>query len=205
MLLLYSIAIGLVVGKLAGGSLAALAEVRLHWMGLALVGLVGQLVLFSGPVAQGIGTYGPALYVASTLMVLAALLRNVRQPGIALLAVGAALNLVAILSNGGYMPSAAAAWAGLNGVATVPATGYTNSLLINAGTLFPFLGDVFYLPRPIPLANVFSIGDVTIAIGAVWFLVAAMRGRALGAQPASDSSQAPNQGHHPRPAAGDVR
>lgn len=178
MLLLYSICIGLLLGKLAGGSLAALGEVRLHWIGLALIGLLGQLVLFSGPVTARIGDAGPPLYVASTLMVLAALLRNARQPGFGLLGVGAFLNLIAIVANGGYMPSSPAAWAGLNGAAVVPATGYTNSMLINPGTMFPFLGDVFYLPHPIPLANVFSLGDVVIAVGAIWFLVAVMRGHA---------------------------
>jgi hypothetical protein len=34
------------------------------------------------------------------------------------------------------------------------------------------------LPHPFPFANIFSIGDVAIGIGAVIFLVAAMKGRA---------------------------
>ncbi len=45
-------------------------------------------------------------------------------------------------------------------------TTFTNSTLIHAGTALPFLGDVFALPRPIPLANVFSVGDVLIGVGA---------------------------------------
>jgi Family of unknown function (DUF5317) len=177
-LLLYSIVVGLLVGKLLGGSLSALSEVRIHWMGLALIGLLGQVVLFSDQVTARIGSAGPALYVGSTLLVLAALLRNLKLPGFAVISVGAFLNLIAILTNGGYMPSSPDAWAALNGVAQLPKTGYTNSALIGPNTPLPFLGDVFYLPHPIPFANVFSIGDVVIAIGAVWFLVAAMRGRA---------------------------
>ncbi len=96
MLLLYSIVIGLLLGKLLGGSISALASVRIHWMGLALIGLLGQVVLFSDQVTSRIGSAGPALYVASTLMVLAALLRNIRLPGLAVISVGAFLNLVAI-------------------------------------------------------------------------------------------------------------
>jgi hypothetical protein len=118
-------------------------------------------------------------------------LRNARLPGLALVAVGAFLNLVAIVANGGYMPSSPDAWAALNGVAQLPKEGYTNSAMIGQGTMFPFLGDIFYLPHPIPFANVFSIGDVIIAVGAVWFLVAAMRGRASSPTDASRGAPAP--------------
>jgi Family of unknown function (DUF5317) len=48
-------------------------------------------------------------------------------------------------------------------------------VLIGPDTLVPFLGDIFVWPRPLPLANVFSIGDAVIAVGAVLFLVEAMR------------------------------
>ena len=63
----------------------------------------------------------------------------------------------------------------LNGVAEVPTDAYTNSALMTAATSFPALGDIFVLPRPLPLANVFSLGDVLIAAGAVVFLVRQMR------------------------------
>ena len=52
---------------------------------------------------------------------------------------------------------------------------FSNSVLIGPDTSFPFLGDVFVWPRPLPLANVFSIGDAVIAVGAVVFLVDRMR------------------------------
>jgi hypothetical protein len=180
-LLLYSILFGLLLGKLLGGSVSALAGVRFHWMGLALIGLLGQVVLFSDQVTARIGAAGPALYIASTLMVLVSLLRNVELPGLEVISAGAFLNLLAIITNGGYMPSSPEAWMALNGVAQFPKEGYTNSALIGPSTPLPFLGDVFYLPHPIPFANVFSIGDVVIAVGAVWFLVQAMRGRATSA------------------------
>jgi hypothetical protein len=65
----------------------------------------------------------------------------------------------------------------LNGEAAIPAASYTNSALSDERTLLPWLGDVFVLPRPLPFANVFSIGDVLIGLGAVWFLVRAMHRR----------------------------
>jgi hypothetical protein len=176
MLLLYSIAAGLILGRLAGGRLDALTAVRFRLMPVALGGLLFQLVLFSAPVAERIGDAGPALYVASSLAVFVALLANLRLPGFWILAVGAGMNLVAIVANGGYMPSSPEAWMQLNGVAEVPTEAYSNSAIMTSATAFPALGDVFVFPRPLPLANVFSLGDALIAVGAVIFLVRQMRG-----------------------------
>ncbi|MEA2621261.1 MAG: hypothetical protein QOH61_171 [Chloroflexota bacterium] len=178
MLLLYFLAAGLILGRLAGGRVAGIGSVEFRWVPLAVGGLLVQVALFAQPVAARIGDMGPPLYVASTVAVLCALLRNVRLPGLAVVAVGAVLNLIAIVSNGGFMPSSPEAWAALNGVGVVPTADYSNSALIGPGTLFPFLGDVFYLPRPIPFANVFSIGDVLIGVGVAYLLVRAMQGRA---------------------------
>lgn len=177
MLLLYSIALGLIIGRIAGGRVRNLERVHFAWWPLALAGLLVQLVLFADPIQERIGAEGPAIYVASTLMVMAALLRNLRQPGLAILALGAGLNLTVVLANGGYMPSSAAAWLELTGTAAVPVAHYSNSVLIGPGTVLPFLGDIFVFPRPLPMATAFSIGDAFIALGAVTFLVTAMRSR----------------------------
>ena len=175
MLLLYSIGAGLLMGRLAGGRVRNLERIDFVWWQLALAGLLVQLIIFAGPVAERVGSWGPAVYVISTLAVMAALLRNLRYRGLAVIAVGAGLNLVAVIANGGAMPSAPEAWFSLTGVAALPVTHFTNSVLIGPDTLFPFLGDVFVWPQPLPLANVFSIGDAIIAVGAVVFLVDAMR------------------------------
>jgi Family of unknown function (DUF5317) len=108
-------------------------------------------------------------------VVFAALLRNLDLPGLPVAAFGAACNLLAIIANGGSMPSDPAAWRALTGVAEVPTTAFTNSSLMGPGTALPWLGDIFVLPRPIPLANVFSIGDVLIAIGIAWCVARSMR------------------------------
>ena len=68
-----------------------------------------------GPVSDRVGDLGPWIYVASTAMVLAFVLRNLRITGLPIVAIGAASNLAAIVANGGYMPAspeAAAAPAG---------------------------------------------------------------------------------------------
>lgn len=174
MLLLYAIVAGLLVGSVAGGRLSALSRLHIRWLWLAVGGLLFQFALFSPAVAERIGDPGPLLYVASTLVVFAVLLRNLGLPGLPVVALGAALNLLVIIGNGGYMPSDPSAWQALTGVAAVPTVDFTNSALIGPGTTLPWLGDVFLLPRPIPLANVFSIGDVLIAVGIAWCIARSM-------------------------------
>lgn len=188
MLLLYSIAAGLLIGRLLGGRVRNIEHVRFVWWQLALAGLVVQLILFADPVQERVGPEGPLIYVASTIAVLVALLRNVRQPGLAVVAAGAILNLLPILTNGGFMPSSPDVWLELTGIAAVPVAYYTNVALIGPETWFPFLGDIFLFPRPLPMATAFSLGDAIIAAGAVIFLVRAMRTTA----PSSSSPTAPS-------------
>ena len=175
MLLLYSIAAGLLAGRLLGGRVRNIEGVHFAWWQLALAGLAVQLVLFADPVQVRIGAAGPFIYVVSTLAVLAALLRNLRLPGLAVIAVGALLNLTAVLANGGYMPSSPDVWLELTGAAALPVSYYSNVVLIGPDTLLPFLGDIFLFPKPLPMATAFSIGDAVIAVGALAFLISAMR------------------------------
>ena len=59
----------------------------------------------------------------------------------------------------------------------LPKEGYSNSRLVEGTVLGP-LTDIFAMPTWIPLANVFSIGDALIGVGAAIAVVAAMHGRA---------------------------
>jgi hypothetical protein len=173
MFVLYAVPFALLVGRLVGGRLDGLAHLRFRWAPIAILGLAAQLVLFSGPVGAAVGPAAPGLYVASTAAVLAAVLRNVRVPGLAIVAVGAISNLAAILANGGYMPAdpGALALAGLE-----PDDAYSNSTVVSSPALRP-LTDVYAMPDAVPFANVFSIGDVLIGIGVFVAIVVAMRGQ----------------------------
>ncbi|HUG47824.1 MAG TPA: DUF5317 domain-containing protein [Candidatus Limnocylindria bacterium] len=175
MLLLYAVAAGLLIGLLLGGRVGALGAARFRWWPVALGGLVFQLFLFMPPLADIVGAVGPALYVGSTAIVLLALLLNLGQPGFRLIALGALLNFAVISLNGGQMPASPEAFAALTGLAAVPVDHFTNSQLIGPGTVLPWLGDIFLLPRPLPLANVFSVGDVLIGLGGAIFVVRCMR------------------------------
>ena len=184
MFILYAVLIGLVLGFVLGGRLSGLATVDFRWPWLAIGGFMVQLVLFADPVRSIVGDLGPPLYVVSTGAVLIAVIRNIRIPGMALVALGAGANLAAIVANGGFMPASEGAFAALGGGLN---SGYTNSSIVANPALEP-LTDTYSLPPWLPFANVFSIGDVLIAIGVAIVIVSAMRSwRAIGAgQPDPD-------------------
>jgi hypothetical protein len=183
--ILYAIPAGIVAGFLLGGHLDGLLGLRFRWAGLALTGLLVQVVLFTELGDQLAGPFGPAIYVGSTIAVLLALLRNVRLPGLAIAALGSVLNLAAILANGGYMPAdpGALATAGFSGPGD-----HTNSVVLAQPALQP-LTDIFAVPAGIPLANVFSVGDVLIAVGVAWAIAAAMRQPLAPPEPATAAKE----------------
>lgn len=175
--MLWAIPVGIVAGLLSRGSIDGLFELGFRWAPLAIAGLLVQVVLFTAVGDQLAGDLGPSIYVVSTLAVFVAVARNWRLTGMPIAAAGSLANLIAITANGGFMPAdpGALAMAGFTGPGD-----HTNSVVL-ADPAFRPLTDIFALPAGVPLANVFSIGDVLIGLGIVVAIVAAMRRRA--AQP----------------------
>ena len=174
MFVLYGVLAGIVVGLLLGGRPGRLADLHVRWAPLIVVGALVQVALFSEAISSRIGPLGPPIYVASMALVLVAVVRNVRIPGLAAVAAGAASNLAAIAANGGYMPASATAL----GVHAAGGGGYSNSVVLADPALAP-LTDIFALPAWLPAANVFSVGDVAIAVGIVVAIVVQMRSREI--------------------------
>ncbi|MGH2757046.1 MAG: DUF5317 family protein, partial [Actinomycetota bacterium] len=82
-----------------------------------------------------------------------------------LIGLGALSNFAAIVANGGVMPASAAAQSAA-GIAQEKGA-FVNSGVVEDPKLL-FLGDVFAIPESWPvLNNVFSVGDVLIALGAL--------------------------------------
>jgi hypothetical protein len=171
--ILYAVVAGIVIGLLTGGSASRLGDLHFRWAPLIAVGMAGQVLLFSTPLGGALGPAAPAVYVASNLAVLAAVWRNLAIPGLRLVLIGGASNLITIAANGGYMPVSAEAVAAMG---RLPKEGYSNSRLLDGVILGP-LTDIFAMPTWIPLANVFSIGDLLIGVGAAMAVLAAMHGR----------------------------
>jgi hypothetical protein len=178
--ILYAVIAGLVIGLVSGGSIARLGELKLAWAPVIVLGMAAQVLLFSTPIGDAIGPAAPAAYVASNLAVLAAVWRNIALPGLPLVLLGGASNLIAIGANGGFMPVSAEA---LVAIGRAPRDEYTNNRVAD-GVLFAPLTDLFAMPAWVPMANIFSIGDVLIGVGAAIAVVAAMHGRGPRISPA---------------------
>jgi hypothetical protein len=165
--LLPSLGLGVVLAWALGGRPSRLLDVpfRLGWAVFAALG--AQLLLF---LRLGID-YPPffldAAHVATYALLFAFAAANLRLVPLVPAFVGMALNATAIVANGGRMPVSprAAEAAGLaNDV------GARLNVSSEAHRLW-FLGDIFAIPPRLPLANVFSIGDLLIGIGMIAFVV----------------------------------
>jgi hypothetical protein len=146
--------------------LRRLAAVRLRHVELVWVALVTQIVLFEVLVSTlptpliEIGHY--ATYAACVGFIVL----NRQLPGAWLIALGTSSNLVAIAANGGSMPADAAAWRRAGKPPVSPEV-FENSRVVSDARL-GFLGDTFAIPAGWPFANVFSLGDVAIVLGATY-------------------------------------
>jgi hypothetical protein len=105
--------------------------------------------------------------------VLATLLRNLEQPWFPLIAIGAGLNLLAIVANGGLMPADPAALAAA-GLLDRSGAAFSNTAVMPRAA-FAFLGVNLGTPSWLPFANVVSIGDLLIGLGAAAWLAVTMR------------------------------
>jgi hypothetical protein len=174
-MLIVVVALAVVVGiPLLGGSLAALGQVRLRGRLLLAAGVAAQLGAAAAAAAYPALSRGFHLtsYAALALVLWA----NRALPRLWAVALGGGLNLVAIAANGGVMPASAAA---LRAAGLAGDDRFTSSAALPHPRL-AVLGDVFATPRWLPLANVFSVGDVILAIGLV-LVVHALARRPPGA------------------------
>jgi hypothetical protein len=163
MLILFACLLGLLTPLVVGGDLRRWGTIRLRAVWLPVGALLAQIVIIelvpdgSRPVLVGIHL---ATYVAAGVFIWV----NRSIPGLAIIGVGALLNGVTIAVNGGTLPASASA----ERLAGIRDTGG----FVNSGTLahpvLPWLGDVFAWPQPLPLANVFSVGDLLIVVG-TWY------------------------------------
>jgi len=161
---------GLALAPLFGGRLRRLGEVRLRSAGLFFAAIALQLAAF--PVSA-LPWHTPdnvavGLWLGSYALLALAAGRNLRLPGVPLVVIGMISNLSAILANGGHMPALPAA---------LRAAGHhflqsRNSIALSRPHL-GWLVDRWAAPPWVPYANVFSVGDILIAVGGFVFAFAA--------------------------------
>ena len=173
-MLLVLTAIALVISvPLAGGRLTRLADIRVQavWAVLLAAGIQVGITQMPG----GSHLVHVALHIFSYVVDAYFLFANRRLAGVPIVALGAALNVAAITSNGGVMPASSSALR-ISGIAT--RAGFDNSAHV-AHAHLAFFGDIIPVPGPWPIGNVLSIGDLIIFVGALIVLHHACASRLL--------------------------
>ncbi len=178
LLILGAVAVGVALGLVFGGTLRNLGQIHLRWWPLAFVGLILQVIPVPSRPGRVDHWIGVGLLMASFVVLLVFVGANVRRPGVPLIAVGFALNLLVIAVNGG-MPvgeSALRAAAGDQYRQTLrhltEGGGAKHHLERPDDVLLP-LADV--IPLGPPLRSVLSVGDTLWLLGGAWVVAAATR------------------------------
>ncbi len=190
MFLLPVVAIGVLAGFVLGGRLGRLADVRLRAPWLFYLAIVLQILAFPSLVmpwhaAEGIAT---ALSIGSYVCLVWVFLLNVRLRGLAIAGGGMLLNLAAILTNGGHMPALPSAMRD----AGLAFSGVHNNSVADAAPNLAWFVDRWAAPAWVPFGNVYSVGDVLIAIGVVVTVAAGMGARRpFAASPAAVEDPGP--------------
>lgn len=176
MVLLIGVGLAVLVVLAGGGRLGRLGELRIRSANLIFAAIALQLLAFP----TGVAPWAPGDRVATWMsfgsyaLLAVAITRNLRLPGAPLMGLGMTLNVLAMLANGGHMP--ATAWA-LRTAGLTEHGVHNNSVALVHPNLWPLV-DRFALPGWVPLAGVFSVGDVVIVAG-----VTVLLWRATGARP----------------------
>jgi hypothetical protein len=153
---LFAIVVGLAFGLVTGGRLTNLARLRFRWPWLIVAAVAVRAAVLLTPLNRIEGAQ--YLYVlALAAIVVWTIVHLNRLPGIWLVTAGSVLNLLVIVVNGGRMPVAPELAASLARHGTLGQ--YT---VMGAQTQLNLLADWI---SPYPLPEVYSPGDVLIALG----------------------------------------
>jgi hypothetical protein len=160
-LLLAAVALSVATVPLARGHLSRLGQVRFRhtW---AIFGALGTQIVIVSVVPGGDALVHRLLHIGSYALAAVFVYANRRIVGIPIVALGGALNTVAIVANNGVMPASRSALRAA-GLATTT-DGFMNSAAVEHPRLLLF-GDIFAIPKGWPLHSVYSIGDMCIAVG----------------------------------------
>jgi hypothetical protein len=154
---------GFVFGLATGGNWRNLERFDLKlWPGL----LAGAIARAVAPFLDGLA---PGASIAGLLLVASVAVLNLVIPGAWLIALGSSLNAIVIIANGG-MPVDPGLLAGSG--KPPPSDGL--HVILGPQTVLPFLADIWLVPL---VNNIYSVGDLALAIGGFWMTFRLLRQR----------------------------
>ncbi len=174
LMLIESVASSLVVGKTRGGKFKDIGELNIKKQYLFIIGFgLEYLSLFLhakniGGVSDFLGKYFIFIHSLSYLLIFIGLIYNFNRKSMILIFIGALLNYIVIIANGGQMPVSGS---GLNLLGMDQYFDMLNNnhvithTLITDNTNLYFLGDIIPTPKFYPFSKMLSIGDIFLGIG----------------------------------------
>jgi len=157
-----------------GGSWAAFSAQPFKSLRLVVIAVVAELLANGLARASGLHGFYPTGLVLAALAALAFCIRNVRLPGVPLIALGLFSNALVVAVNGAMPVSVTAAARANVPVAAIADGADPRHNIAGGGTTFRVLGDD--IPLPIPVRpEVVSPGDALIAAGIGEFVLLGMR------------------------------
>lgn len=180
---------GLIVGFLRRGSLRGFLDIRLKYGWMFPILLAVQLMMYwlqaKYAWASTISTY---VFMSVYIIGFVFLWLNRKEKGFIILLIGAFLNFLVMVANGGRMPvSLEAAQAVLDPfyVETLrQGIVYGKHVALTESTRLAFLGDIIPLTKPYYKHQVISIGDVVMGIGIFLYIQQLMLNKKKESQPA---------------------
>jgi hypothetical protein len=179
MILLLALALSMVIALLQGGKLVRLAHVpfRCGWLAILAFTMQTGVIYFPEQQAAGGISWKTLIIPVTYTIILIVTLWNIKLPGMVLIVLGLASNILVMAINGGYMPVTLEALRGAGlahmalGVEDGARVMASKDIILSRGaTRLWFLSDVLVLGRPFPWTSVFSVGDVLLASGVLVLL-----------------------------------
>jgi Family of unknown function (DUF5317) len=165
LIILLPVVVGVAAGYLAGGSVANWQRFSVRWPWLIAITVVVRFAVVLPPLNRV--EAARFVYLAFLVVLLGWTLLHVgRLPGVWLVSLGTALNLLVIVANGARMPLAASPSGRLAGAGHIG-----QYVFMDSSTTLNWLGDWILVPGW--YGGVFSPGDVVVGLGVgiVSFLV----------------------------------
>ena len=178
MLALTAVAIGILLGYLFGGRLKGLlhTEIRLLWLPVVAYAMDAGGALLAKKIPEFV-PYSWMLITLQYLLLFTFIIVNLFRVEFCLFGAGTLMNFLAISFNRFRMPVAENLYLDTQG----QMAGYIDALarneiyrytLMTPRTVFPFFGDIIYVPV---FGGFASIGDILLAVGLAVILVRGMR------------------------------
>jgi hypothetical protein len=181
MLWLVALAAGVVVGLLSGGSVGNLSRLQFRWPWLVIAAVVVREAVLLTPLNRIEGAR--YVYVLSLVAIVAWTIAHLRRlPAVWLVTIGAALNLLVILVNGGRMPVTPGMAMELLSRGQIG-----QYVIMSPDTQLNGLADWIAFP---PIPEAYSPGDIVIALGVALIVF-------LAARPKNDRNPAAYSGLTP--------